>query len=106
MYCTVLWHRERARVKPERRLEGQEFTKRVGNPNMTNYTQEIGYLQSTISYKHLPKSPFLVTASLFTGNSTLYINTSFFSLLSFMPHIERKLTNAIHLVMNIYRLGL
>ncbi len=51
---TVLWHREgEGRVEPERRLEGQQFTK-LGR----KYQQDWQYLQSINSDNHLPQSTF------------------------------------------------
>ncbi len=48
-------------VEPERRLEGNRGQYRsqswVENTNMTESTQEIGYLPSINSDKHMPKSP-------------------------------------------------
>jgi hypothetical protein len=52
----VLWHREGGRgrrVVPERRLEGEQFTK-LGR----KYQHDWLYLQSIKSDKHLPHSPF------------------------------------------------
>jgi hypothetical protein len=49
---TVLWAgKGGGRVEPERRLEGQQFTK-LGRKD------QLLYLQSINSYKHLPQSPF------------------------------------------------
>jgi hypothetical protein len=42
-------------TEPERRLEGQQFTKLVENTNMTVAV----YLQYLNSDKHLPHSPFI-----------------------------------------------
>jgi hypothetical protein len=53
---TLLCHREggtKGRVEPERRLEGQQFTK-LG----WKFKHDWLYLQSTNSDKHLPQSPF------------------------------------------------
>ncbi len=57
------------RVEPERRGEGQQWrvqiTSRLENTNTTEQKQEIGYLQSKNSDKHLPQSPL-------TGKFFLY----------------------------------
>ncbi len=49
-------------VEPERGGEGQQGEYRslswVEHTNMIECTQELGYLQSTNSDKHLPQSPF------------------------------------------------
>ncbi len=51
---TVLWHREGGgRVEPERRLEGQQFTKLS-----RKYQHGWLYLQSINFDKHLPQSTF------------------------------------------------
>jgi hypothetical protein len=47
-------HREGGRVEPERRLEGQQFTK-LGPKYQHDWRL---YLQSINSDKHLPRSPF------------------------------------------------
>jgi hypothetical protein len=47
--------RGRGRVEPERRGEYRSQSW-VENTNMTKCTQEIGYLQSINSDKHLPQS--------------------------------------------------
>jgi hypothetical protein len=55
MYTVNLFTQGRGggRVEPERRLEGQQFTK-VGQ----KYQHDLMYLQSINNDKHLPQSPF------------------------------------------------
>ncbi len=55
IYCTLTQGRGEGggRVEPERRLEGQQFTK-LGR----KYKQNWLYLQSIHSDKHLPQSPY------------------------------------------------
>ena len=53
IYCTLTQGRGGGRVEPQRRLEGQQFTK-LGR----KYQHDWMYLQSINSDKHLPQSPF------------------------------------------------
>ncbi len=60
------------RVEPERRVEGQQGRSQswVENTNKTECSQEIGYLQSINSDKHLPQSLF--TGQFFLDDDILH----------------------------------